>query len=148
MKFLKYFYHTNLFKISFYNGLSLFVKLLAGFISSKAIAYFLGPAGLVLTANLRNFIAISENIGLMGLQNAIVIEVAQNKENPEKLKSILQNLMIFFLGCTFILSIIIILFYTLIAQELLLQEYNYIVFWAAFFIPFQVFDIPLFSFVK
>lgn len=141
MKFLQEFIATNLFKISFYNGLSLFVKLLAGFISSKAIAYFLGPSGLVLTANLRNLIVISENIGLMGLQNAIVIEVAQNKENPEKLKSILQSLLVFFLGCTLGLSILIILFYSLIAQKLLLQEHSYIVFWAAFFIPFQILHI-------
>lgn len=143
MKFLQEFIATNLFKISFYNGLSLFVKLLAGFISSKAIAYFLGPSGLVLTANLRNLIFISEIIGLLGLQNAIVIEVAQNKENPEKLKSILQSLLVFFLGCTLGLSILIILFYSLIAQKLLLQEYSYIVFWAAFFIPFQVFSVFL-----
>jgi PST family polysaccharide transporter len=141
MKFLQQFSQTNLFKISFYNGLSLFVKLLAGFISSKAIAYFLGPSGLVLTANLRNFIAVSENIGLMGLQNAIVIEVAQNKDNKEKLNTILQTLMVFFLGCTLVLSLIIVLFYKIIAQKLLLQEYSFIILWAAFFIPHQVFYI-------
>ena len=141
MKFLQQFFTTNLFKISFFNALSLLVKLFAGFISSKAIAYFLGPSGLVLTANLRNFIAVSENIGLMGLQNAIVIEVAQNKNNPEKLQHILQTLSLFFLGCTLAFCFIIILFFQIIAQQLLLQEYSYIVFWAAFFIPCQVFYI-------
>jgi O-antigen/teichoic acid export membrane protein len=132
---------NNLFKISFYNAASLLVKLLVGFISSKAIAYFIGPSGIVFTANLRNFLSISENIGLMGLQNSLVIEVAQNKDNKEKLHNLLQTLFVFFSCCSFFLVVLVLIFYSFIASQLMLNEYRFVVILAAFFIPFQIFYI-------
>ncbi|MFY7810957.1 MAG: hypothetical protein ACOVQ2_04420 [Flavobacterium sp.] len=141
MKFFKNIFKLNLFKISFYNAVSLFVKLLVGFISSKAIAYFIGPTGLVFTANLRNLFSISENIGLLGLQNALVIEVAQNKDNQQKLYDILQSLFVFFSCCAFLLVILVLIFYSYIAHHFLLFEYQFVVVLAAFFIPFQIFYI-------
>lgn len=141
MKFLQNFFKINLLKISFYNAASLFVKLIVGFISSKAIAYFIGPSGMVLTANLRNFLSISENIGLMGLQNSLVIEVAQNKENKEKLHHLLQTLFVFFASCSILLVAIVLIFNSFITKQLLLKDYPYLVIVAAFFIPFQIFHI-------
>lgn len=141
MKFLQSLFKFNLFKISFYNAISLVVKLFAGFISSKAIAYFIGPSGLVLIANLRNLLSISENIGLMGLQNSLVIEVAQNKNQKDKLNHLLQTLFVFFASCSVVLVVLVLMFNSLVTKHLLLEKFPIIVILASFFIPFQIFHI-------
>ena len=45
-RILKKIVDFNLIKLSFFNSFSLVVKIVAGILSSKALAYFLGPSGL------------------------------------------------------------------------------------------------------
>jgi PST family polysaccharide transporter len=62
-------FQNQLFKVTSLNSLSILVRIITGFISSKAIAYFVGPSGMALMGNLRNFTSTIENIGILGLQN-------------------------------------------------------------------------------
>ena len=74
---------NQLFKAATLNSVSILVRLISGFISSKAIAYFVGPSGMALMGNLRNFTSTLENIGILGLQNGIVQNSAKNQESKE-----------------------------------------------------------------
>ncbi len=80
-----------LFKITSLNTLALSVKVVTGFITSKALAYFLGPQGMALTGNLQNFLSTTQGIATAGLYNGIVAYTAQHKEDAERLKRILSS---------------------------------------------------------
>lgn len=83
-----------MFKITSLNSASVILKIGIGLISSKVIAVFVGPSGLALVGNLRNFISSLETVSTMGFQNGVVKYVAENKEQPEKLKELLSTVFV------------------------------------------------------
>ncbi len=85
---------TPLFRIASLNGLSVVIKIVVGLASSKIIAVFVGPAGMALVGNLRNFTTSAESLATLGLQNGIVKYVAENSEKREKLREILSTVFI------------------------------------------------------
>ncbi len=80
-----------MFKITSLNSASVVLKIGIGLITSKVIAVFIGPGGLALVGNLRNFISSLETLATMGFQNGIVKYVAENNQQPEKLKQLLST---------------------------------------------------------
>ena len=87
MDIFKKIIQSKLFKAASLNSVSILVRIVTGFVSSKAIAYFIGPSGMALMGNLRNFTTTIENIGVLGLQNGIVQTSAKNQESKEQLIS-------------------------------------------------------------
>ena len=77
---------THLFKITSLNSLSVVLKLGIGLITSKVIAIFIGPSGLALVGNFRNFVGSFETIATLGFQNGIVKYIAEVKEKETELK--------------------------------------------------------------
>ncbi len=61
------------------------IKIGIGLITSKFIAYFVGPTGMALVGNFRNFVASFETIATLGFQNGIIKVVAENQQNQKKL---------------------------------------------------------------
>lgn len=86
MQFIKKIIQTNLFKITSLNSLSIVLKLFIGLITSKVIAIFIGPSGLALLGNFRNFVGSFETVSTLGFQNGIVKYVAESKEKETELK--------------------------------------------------------------
>jgi len=80
-----------LFKVTSLNGISVLVKIVTGFVTSKIIAVFLGPSGMALVGNFRNFITAVENIGTVGFQNGIIKYVADFHNKEDSLKSFLAT---------------------------------------------------------
>ena len=73
------------------NGLSVLIKIMVGFVTSKVIAVFIGPAGMALVGNFRNFITAVENLGILGFQNGIIKYVADYHNQEEKQRSFLAT---------------------------------------------------------
>ncbi len=88
---------TALFRISFLNGLSVVIKIGIGLLTSKLFAIFVGPSGLAILGNLRNFLTSAESIATLGFQNGIVKYIAENKLNPLELKKIVSTVFFSFL---------------------------------------------------
>ena len=84
-------FQNQVFKVSSLNSLAILARVITGFISSKAIAYFIGPSGMALMGNLRNFTTIIENIGILGLQNGIVKTVANFHNEKEEVTQFVAN---------------------------------------------------------
>lgn len=82
---------SPLFKIASFNSASLLVRIFTGLLSSKAIAYFIGPSGMALMGNFRNFSTTLEAVGILGFQNGIVKTVAENHEDRGKVYSLLTT---------------------------------------------------------
>ncbi|MFM9825178.1 O-antigen translocase [Flavobacterium sp.] len=94
MKFLKKIAQTQLFKITSLNSISVVFKLCIGLITSKVIAIFIGPSGLALLGNFRNFVGSFETISTLGFQNGIVKYIAETKEKETELKQYVATVFI------------------------------------------------------
>ncbi len=91
MALVKNILRTALFRISFLNGISVLIKIGIGLLTSKLFAIFVGPSGLAILGNLRNFLASVESIATLGFQNGIVKYIAENKSDPLQLKKIVST---------------------------------------------------------
>ncbi len=66
---IKNYFKTNmLLKIASYNSVSVFVRLITGFVTSKAMAFFLGPSGMAIVGNLSNFMQSVESLSSLGIK--------------------------------------------------------------------------------
>jgi PST family polysaccharide transporter len=129
-----------LFKASSLSSLSILVRIITGFISSKAIAYFIGPSGMALMGNLRSFTSTIENIGILGLQNGIVQNCAKNNENKEQLNNWVTSLFWIFCSFALLLSFIVFLGNSFFSNQIFgsASEYHFVLYFITFVIPFQV----------
>ena len=99
-----------MFKVTSLNSISVLLKIGIGLITSKVLAIFIGPSGMALTGNLRNFLTSTESIATLGFQNGIVKYIVENKENEEELKRIISTVFLSLLTVTLVLSSILFLF--------------------------------------
>lgn len=104
MKFLTEIRQKELFKVTSLNSISVLIKILIGFISSKVIAVFVGPSGMALVGNLRNFVTSIESIATLGFQNGIIKYVAEYESEPKKNEAFLSTIVISILSITLLLS--------------------------------------------
>ncbi len=95
---------TDLFKITSLNSLSIVLKLFIGLITSKVIAIFIGPSGLALMGNFRNFVGLFETISTLGFQNGIVKYIAETKEKELELKKYVSTICITVASASVVLS--------------------------------------------
>ncbi|WP_347053198.1 O-antigen translocase [Flavobacterium olei] len=110
MNFYKKIIQTSLFKITSLNSFSVVLKIGTGLITSKMLAVFVGPAGMALVGNLRNFLTSLENISTLGFQNGIVKYTAENEKNQTEFQKIVSTVFLSLLFIALILSAI--LFFT------------------------------------
>ncbi|MFZ4436535.1 MAG: O-antigen translocase [Flavobacterium psychrophilum] len=76
------------------NSLSVLVKIGVGVVSSKVMAVFVGPSGLALVGNFRNFITSIETVSTLGLQNGVVKYVVDAKDDAPALQKVLATVFI------------------------------------------------------
>jgi PST family polysaccharide transporter len=91
LKFLRHIHRLPLFKITSLNSLSVIVKIGVGVVSSKVMAVFVGPSGLALVGNFRNFITSIETVSTLGLQNGVVKYVVDAKDDAPALQKVLAT---------------------------------------------------------
>ncbi|WJS96946.1 O-antigen translocase [Flavobacterium johnsoniae] len=104
MNFYKKIIQTSLFKITSLNSFSVVLKIGIGLITSKILAIFVGPSGMALVGNLRNFLTSLENISTLGFQNGIVKYTAENEKNKNELQKIVSTVLISLVFLTLFLS--------------------------------------------
>ncbi len=83
-----------MFKISSLNSLSVLLKVGIGLVTSKILAVFVGPGGMALVGNLRNFMTSLESISTLGFLNGIVKYVAETGNNKTQLQKIIATVFI------------------------------------------------------
>ena len=93
---LNYINNNVLIKVASLNSASVATRIIAGFLTSKAIALFVGAEGMALIGNLRNFLSTVQTISILGFYNGIVKYVAEFKENTIELSKTLST--VFYLG--------------------------------------------------
>lgn len=104
MEILKKIYKSQLFKISSLNSLSIILKIGIGLVTSKLLAVFVGPSGMALVGNLRNFMSSLETVSTLGFQNGIVKYVAEIKKDEAQLQKFISTVFICLLIVAALLS--------------------------------------------
>ncbi len=94
MQFIKEIIQTNLFKITSLNSISVLIKIGIGLVTSKLLAVFVGPSGMALVGNLRNFSTSLEGISTLGFQNGIIKYVAESKDDKQQLQKTISTVFI------------------------------------------------------
>ena len=110
MKFITKIAKSYLFKITSLNSLSVILKIFSGLITSKLLAIFVGPSGMAIVGNLRNFVSSLEGVSTLGFQNGIVKYVTDNKSDKQELNRIIATVFVTLLILATILSTIIFFF--------------------------------------
>ncbi|MCF1421213.1 O-antigen translocase [Mangrovimonas futianensis] len=90
-KFVEYINNNVLVRVASLNSASVITRIIAGFLTSKAIALFVGAEGLALIGNFRNFVGTLQSFSILGLYNGVVKYVAEFKNNTKELSKMLST---------------------------------------------------------
>jgi O-antigen/teichoic acid export membrane protein len=91
-KLIDYINNNVLIKITSLQGASVITRIIAGILTSKAIAVFIGPTGLALIGNLQNFVSSFQTVAILGFYNGAVKYISDFKDNTLELSKTLSTL--------------------------------------------------------
>ena len=131
-----------LFKITSLNSVHILLKLIFGFITSKALALFVGANGMAYVGNFRAFLNVVENFSLLGIQNAVVKYVSEYQNDKTKLKSVLATFGILLLASSICISLFLIFGANYLSKQLFnhLETYAFLFYILAILFPLYVFS--------
>lgn len=118
-----------LIKIASINSVAMLIRIVSGFLTSKAIAIFVGTEGMALVGNLRDFLGSVQSLSTFGFSNGIVKYVSEFKNKTVELSKTIST--VFYVGL--FSTILVSLYCFLDAQHLnnLLftpkQDYAYVI---------------------
>ena len=150
MNFIKKIAQTDLFKVISLNSLSVVLRLFIGLITSKVIAVFIGPSGLALLGNFRNFVGSFETVSTLGFQNGIVKYVAESKEKEIELKKYVSTIVLSILLVSLSLSLFLFSFSDFCNRLIfgINFKYNFIFKAFAFALPWYAMSLVLVSIIN
>ncbi|MCF7569493.1 O-antigen translocase [Sabulilitoribacter arenilitoris] len=102
-KLIDYINNNVLIKVTSLKTAAIFTRIIAGILTSKAIAVFIGPEGLALIGNLRNFIGSVQSVAILGFYKGSVKYIAEYKENIVRLSKTIST--VYYIG--FVSSILV-----------------------------------------
>jgi PST family polysaccharide transporter len=131
-----------LFKITSLNSVHILLKLVFGFITSKALAIFVGANGMAYVGNFRAFLNVVENFSLLGIQNAIVKYVAEYQHDKSKLKSVLATFGLLLLASSIVISLVLIFGANYLSKQIFHHSeiYSFVFYVLALLFPLYVFS--------
>lgn len=144
---LKYINNNVLVKVASLNSVSVVIKIIAGFLTSKFIAIFIGAEGLALVGNLRDFTNAARTFSILGMYNGVVKYIAEFKDNENELSKLLSTS--FYLG--FFATALISVFSYYFAQEINVylfkdqSDYAFVIRIFAIALPFYTLNMFAFS---
>lgn len=124
-KFNNYINDHVLFKVANLNSATIIIKIIAGILTSKAIAVFIGVEGMALIGNLRNFMSAVQTISITGIYNGLVKSIAEVKNDAFKLSQTLSSA--YYVGFSSTIFFAFFCYYNAetINQFLFSENYNY-----------------------
>lgn len=85
-----------MYRVLSFSAVALAVKFIVGFLLTKLFALFLGPSGLALLGNLKNFTQLLHSYGTLGMQSGIIRFASERKSQPKKIASLVGTLNVIF----------------------------------------------------
>lgn len=134
-----------LIKVASLNSASLLIRIVSGVLTSKAIALFIGPEGMALIGNFRNFLKSIQSVATLGFYDGVVKYVAEYKEKVKELSKTIST--VYYLGfvATFLTSLVC--YYNAdYFNELIFNQYDYAYIIKIFAIVLPLYSLNMFSF--
>lgn len=124
-QFQKYINSNVLFKVAHLNTATVITRMLAGILTSKAIAVLIGVEGMALIGNLRNFLSAVQASAILGIYNGLVKYISEVKENALELSKTISTA--FYLGFVSTIVVAFACYYNanFINDFLFSRNYNY-----------------------
>ncbi|MBC8882666.1 oligosaccharide flippase family protein [Flavobacterium piscinae] len=148
MKFLKDIIGAAWFKISSLNSFAILLKIGFGLVISKILAIYVGPAGMALVGNLRNFQTSLESFVTLGFQNGIVKYTAQFKGDKNQFKKLISTVSITITLFILLFGIGLYVFREVIASYLFGSENEYEIIIKAIIFSLPFYGFSLFYFLN
>ena len=150
MNFIKKTTQTDLFKITSLNSLSVLLKLGIGLITSKTLAIFVGPSGMALVGNFRNFMAALEGVSTLAFSPGIIKYVGDNEDDKKELGKIISTVLLSFLMLAFFIGIIIFLYSDYICFKIFGGDLQYSIIFkvVAIVLPWNVISVLFISIIN
>ena len=145
-KFFHYINNEVLVKAASLNTANVSIKIIAGIIISKFIAVFIGPEGMALIGNLRNFLSALQSVAIAGLYNGVVKSISKCKNNLTKLTKTLST--VFYFGFFSSMLLAFLCYYNAqFINELLFfnNDYVRVIKTMAIVLPFYALNMYVFS---
>ena len=137
-------------KVAHLNTATIITKIVAGILTSKAIAVFIGVEGMALIGNLRNFLSAIQSVAILGFYNGLVKYISDFKNEAVKLSKTLSTAYYFGFISTILLSFIC--YYNAQGINNLLFSshfnYSYVIKILAFALPFYALNMFCFSIIN
>ncbi|WP_397363427.1 O-antigen translocase [Olleya sp. R77988] len=146
-KVLAYINNNVLVKVASLNSVSVIVKIIAGFLTSKFIALFVGSEGMALVGNLRNFVGSIQTVSILGLYKGVVRYISEFKNNTVELSKTLSTVFYLGFGATMLMSFLV-YFKAEYINDLIFKNYNnyaYVIRIFAVALPFYALNMLAFS---
>lgn len=146
-KLIDYINSNVLIKITSLKTAAILTRMIAGILTSKAIAIFIGAEGLALIGNLRNFVSSLQSVSILGFYNGSVKYIALYKENVVRLSKTIST--VYYTG--FVSSILVSLLCYFNAEninDIIFPNYNnygYVIKIFAIVLPFYALNMFSFS---
>lgn len=134
-----------LIKIASINSLAIVIRIISGFLTSKAIAIFVGTEGMALVGNLRDFFSSVQSFSTLGFSNGIVKYVSEFRNKTLELTKTIST--VFYL--TVVATIVVSLYCFLDAKHLsdILftpnNDYSYVIKIMALALPLYAINVIL-----
>lgn len=108
----------KLIKTSILSGLVAFVRLAAGFISTKIVAMYVGASGVAVIGAFANFVSIVLTFGNGAVGSGVVKYVAEYNDDSEKSERLIATSLKLSVYCSLIIGVVIIVFSGLVSDLL------------------------------
>ncbi len=99
-----------MYRVLSFSALSVSVKFLVGFLLTKIFAVFLGPNGISVIGNIKNFVQALVSVQTLGMQKGIIRYTAEYKNDKVKLKYLIGTLNRFNICVSFLLFLALLIF--------------------------------------
>ncbi|WP_344851693.1 O-antigen translocase [Pedobacter jeongneungensis] len=100
----------KLIKTSLFSAIVTFIRISSGFVASKAIAIFTGPAGVALIGAFANFISVVLSFANGAITSGVVKYTAEFNNDEDELKKIFRTSFLISLFCSIIVGVILLIF--------------------------------------
>lgn len=139
-KLIDYINSKVLVKVAWLNSATVITKIIAGFLTTKFIAVFIGAEGLALIGNLKNFLTAVQSFATVGLYNGIVKYIGEFKNDARKLSKTLSTS--YYIGFLATILISFLCYYNAkgINDLIFSAQYNY-----AYVIKIMALALPFYS---
>jgi PST family polysaccharide transporter len=111
--------------VAYLNTATVLTRIIAGILTSKAIALLIGVEGMALIGNLRNFLSAVHASAILGIYNGLVKYIAEFKENVKELSKTISTA--FYVGFVSTVIVAFVCYYNadLINNILFSRNYRY-----------------------